>query len=161
MLDFIRQLLTGSSSQDKKKTGGQDQNRQKRLQVATCALFVEMANADSEFTKEERDKIISIMQKTFNINQEYVEELIELAEYQLQESVSIYEFTSMINRNYTQDEKFEILKNLWRLVYTDEILDKYEDTLVKRIGNNFVFDHKEIMDAKVAVIEEMKKDKDK
>jgi uncharacterized tellurite resistance protein B-like protein len=133
-----------------------DKNRQ--LQVATCALLLEMANADSEFSDDERKKIITVMQKTFNLEREYVDELIELSEENVRKSISIYEFTTTINESFSKDEKFELLKNLWRLIYTDETLNMHEDHLIKRIGNTLNMDHRDVIAAKLMVKEENTKD---
>jgi len=131
-------------------------NESKKLQIATCALLIEMANSDSEFTDAERKKIIKVMQKTFNLEKEYVDELIELSEESVRKSISIYEFTTTINENFSKDEKFELLKNLWRLVYIDETLNMHEDHLIKKIGNTLNMDHRDVIDAKLMVKEESK-----
>lgn len=152
MLDFIKQLLTNSFNNSSSESSA----KEKRLQVATCALFIEIANADFNFTQDERDEIISVMQKIFDLDENQSKELVQLAEQKVKDSVSIYEFTQLIDQNFSRDEKFEILKNLWRLVYKDKILNQYEDHLMKRIGHNLKFEHREIMNAKIIVKEEMK-----
>jgi uncharacterized tellurite resistance protein B-like protein len=96
------------------------------------------------------------MQRTFDLEKEYANELIELAKSRLVHSISIYEFTGIINNNFTSDEKFELMKNLWRLIYTDKKLDKYEDQLVKRIGTMLHLEHKDVIAAKLIVKEEIK-----
>src|SRR3970040_1171330 len=115
-----------------------------------------MAKADSEFTDDERKKIISVMKKIFNLDKEYVDELIELSEESIKKSVSIYEFTTTINENFSRDEKFELLKNLWRLIYVDETLNMHEDHLIKKIGNTLNMEHRDVIAAKLIVKEEKK-----
>ena len=44
-----------------------------------------------------------------------------------------------------------LIKNLWRLIYTDARLDKYEDHLIKLIGGMLNLEHKQIIDAKMLV----------
>jgi uncharacterized tellurite resistance protein B-like protein len=131
-------------------------NAQKRLEIATCALFIEMANADEKFLKVEKEKVIQIMKKLFDLDDEYVEELIELSERQVEESLSVFEFTSEINANSTDEEKYEIVKNLWRLILVDDELHPFEDYLIRKISNNLNFSHKDMIAAKMEVKEEMK-----
>jgi uncharacterized tellurite resistance protein B-like protein len=98
MLKYLKQIFKPVGEQKEKQSKqsvGIDQER--KLQVATCALFVEMAKADNEFTEDERKKIIKVMKETFNLEKEYVDELIELSEEKLKDSISIYEFTTIIN----------------------------------------------------------------
>ena len=126
----------------------------KKVQVATCALLIEMANADDNFTEEEREKIISAMQSIFNLSEEYVDELIELSEERIKKSIDIFGFAITINENFSRDEKFELLKNLWRLIYTDDTLDMNEDHLMKKIANTLNMEHSDIIAAKFMVKEE-------
>lgn len=154
MFDELKKILFGDNSvskTDEKKAAVSDT---KKLQIATCAIFLEMAKSDDNFTSEEMSEIVSIMQKTFNLEKEYVNELIDITESRLVKSISIYEFTGIINDNFSTDEKFELLKNLWRLIYTDKKLDKYEDQLVKKIGKMLLLEHKDVIAAKLMVKEE-------
>jgi uncharacterized tellurite resistance protein B-like protein len=127
----------------------------KKLQVATCTLFIEMAKADDNFTEKERDKIISIMKSTFDLEDECVNDLIELAEKRLETDDSIYDFTNLINDNFDNGQKFELLKNLWRLIYIDKKLDMYEDHLIKKIGGLLNMGHEDIIGTKLLVKEEL------
>lgn len=155
MFEYLKNILTGTAQTDSTP----EQNKEtelKKLQIATCALFIEMAKADSDFTNSERRKIISVMQKLFSLDLQLVEELMELSEAKIKKSVSLYEFTSIIRDNFSADAKFELLKNLWRLIYVDDKLDMYEDHLVKKIGGMLSIEHQMIISAKLLVKEELK-----
>ena len=152
MIKYLKEIFR----QPENKSETYDNN--KKLQIATCALLIEMAKADSEFSDDERIKVITMMQKTFNLEKQYVDELIELSEDSVSKSISIYEFTTIINQNFSKDEKFELLKNLWRLIYIDETLNMHEDHLIKKIGNTLNMDHRDVIAAKLIVKEEIKKD---
>jgi uncharacterized tellurite resistance protein B-like protein len=152
MFEYLKKILSPESQKDTKS-----QNKEKKLQIATCALFVEMAGADDNFTDDERKKIIFIMQKTFDLDENYVKEIIELSEKKVDESVDVYEFTTVINSNFSKAEKFDLLKNLWRLIYVDDNLDKYEDSLVRKIGILLNVEHSDIIAAKIFVKDELKK----
>ncbi|MDO8549983.1 MAG: TerB family tellurite resistance protein [Ignavibacteria bacterium] len=156
MIKHLKQIFKSTGEALQTDEAKVDEN--KKLQVATCALLIEMAKADNEFTDDERKKIIKVMQKTFNLEKEYVDELIELSEESVRKSISIYEFTTTINENFSKDEKFELLKNLWRLIYIDETLNMHEDHLIKKIGNTLNMEHRDIIGAKLMIKEESKKD---
>lgn len=155
MFEYLKNILTGEDKSTDKNTDKPD-NGVSKLQVATCALFIELANADSHFTGAERDKVISVMQRIFSIDKSVVEELIELSEEKIKKSISLYEFSSIVNEHFSNEEKFELLKNLWRLIYVDDKLDMYEDQLIKRIGGMLKLDHHVIIGAKMMVKEELK-----
>ena len=155
MFDQLRKIFSSEES-SQSKVSKDAASEKKKLQVATCAIFLEMAKSDDNCTDEERNEIVSIMQRTFDLEKEYADELIELAKSRLVQSISFYEFTGIINDHFSPDEKFELMKNLWRLIYTDQKLDKYEDQLVKKLGTMLHLEHKDVIAAKLMVKEEMK-----
>lgn len=155
MFEYLKSLISPKEELNTENDNRVEDCDKKKIPVATCALLVEMAKADGEISEDERKKIISLMRETFNLEDECVNELIELSEEKIKESISLYEFTSIINDEFTIEEKFELLKNLWKLIYVDEKLNMYEDHLVKKIGGMIGVDHKKIIQAKLIVKEEM------
>ena len=160
MFDYLKKLLTNESNLELLKTNDvvDRVDRNKQLQIATAALFIEMAKADGEFTEEERENVIQSLQKQFNIDAVYVNELMELSKLKLKDSVSLFEFSNVVNENFTNEDKNILLKNLWRLIYTDKKLDKYEDRLIKIIGGMLKMEHKRIINAKLLIRQELNLD---
>jgi len=124
-------------------------NSETQLQIATCALFLEIANSDDDFSIEEKDFIEKTMREEFNLDDELVTELLTLATQQTDESVSLYEFTDVINKSYGRDEKLIIIKNLWQLVFADGTLDKYEEYFMRTISKNLHLEHSDMIAAKL------------
>jgi len=158
MFEYLRKTLLQDKKQDivPEPAVKKDENHHKKLQIATAALFVKMAKTDGDFSNEERERVIHTMQNAFNLDEDCVQELIELSEKKLEESTSVYEFTSIINDHFNRDEKLELLEDLWKIIYVDDKLDKYEDRLVKVIGGLINVDHKDIIQAKLLVKEQLK-----
>jgi uncharacterized tellurite resistance protein B-like protein len=156
MFDYLRKIFVTPQVSDIKNIQEPDVTSEKRkVEIAACALFIEMAKADGEFSGEEKEFIISEMKNTFNLDKECVDELMVLAEEQIKESVSLYEFTGVINNTFSQKEKLELIESLWRLIYKDEKLNMYEDHLIKRIAATMNIEHKQIINAKLWVKEQM------
>ena len=143
MFEYFKSMITTPAVEQ--------ESFQKKLQVATCALFFEIAKADENFTNEEHEKIISIMESKYELDNEEADELMSLTEESIKKSVSIYEFATLVDQNFSKDEKLELMKELWQLIYTDKKLNKYEDNLIKRIGDILKLEHKEVIDAKLMV----------
>ncbi|GBD88649.1 tellurite resistance protein TerB [bacterium BMS3Abin03] len=155
MFEYLKKALavngTEQNAADTTGTKPAGIDSTKKLQIATAALFIEMAKSDGKFSAEERERIIGIMKNRFNLDDECVKELIDLSEIQLEESISLYGFADIINKQLTTADKKVLIKNLWRLIYTDARLDKYEDHLIKLIGGMLNLEHKQIIDAKMLV----------
>jgi len=157
MFEYVRKILSDSSYVVPGDTESRGfNNNEKQLQVATAAVFIEMAKADGAFTVEERKSVVNGLKNQFKIDDEYVEELLALSEQKVSESIGIYEFSDVINHNFSDEDKFELLKNLWRLIYADERLDGYEDRLMKIVAGMLMMEHRQIIKAKLLVRDELK-----
>ncbi|MCW8848754.1 MAG: TerB family tellurite resistance protein [Melioribacteraceae bacterium] len=148
MLNYLKELFINNSEEEIEKNTH-------KLEIAACALLMEIANADEEFSDEERVKIIELMKKKFNLSEEEALNIISKSEEEIQKSVSIYEFTDILNNNLNNDEKYSILKHLWRIAYADGNLDAYEDHYIKKISNNLHIYNQERIAAKLEVKEEL------
>ena len=154
MLGFIKNLISNNDSSSNNAVTNR-YSTETQLQIATCALFLEIANSDDDFSIEEKVFIEKTMREEFNLDDELVMELLTLAKQQTDESVSLYEFTDIINKSFSRDEKLIILKNLWRLVFADGTLDKYEEYFMRTISKNLHLEHSDMIAAKLAAKDEM------
>lgn len=156
MFEHLRKIFSSSPADESNYSITEStDNKNKKFQIAACALFIEMAKADGEFTEEEKNFIITEMNKTFDLDAQCTKELMELAELIVKDSVSIYEFTGIINQQFSQEEKLKLIESLWRLIYQDKKLHAYEDHLIKRIAATLNIEHKQIINAKLLVKEQM------
>jgi uncharacterized tellurite resistance protein B-like protein len=145
MLSFVKEMFqSGNCSYNENIF-----TDEKRIQIAATTLFIEIAKADSDFSAIEYEKIIELIKNLFSLDNQQVEELISLADEWIKKSISLYEFTAIINKHFTQDEKYELVKNLWKIVYTDNVLDKYEEHLIRIISNNLRLSHRDMIAAKL------------
>ncbi|TSA23153.1 hypothetical protein D4R71_09035 [bacterium] len=131
---------------------------EKKIQIATCALFLEIANSDEHFSEEERSTIIEILNNEFSLSEDEVHALIEKSEHTLDESIDLWQFTNLINQNFSDEDKIKILENLWRIIYADEKLDAHEDYLAHKIANLLRLPHKTLIETKLKVNKHEKRD---
>jgi uncharacterized tellurite resistance protein B-like protein len=130
---------------DASQTGDHD------IKVATCALLVEMARIDESFTVQETAIILHILKTQHGLSEEHAEALIAEAEKELVESVDLWQFSRLINENYSREEKISILETLWQVVFVDGKMDQYEDYLMHKMSNLLRLSHKELIDAKMKI----------
>ena len=119
--------------------------------VATCALLVEIARIDNTFTQDEMITILSILKEKYGLSGQHADALVAEAEKQLEESVDLWQFANLINENYSNDEKMEIIETLWRVVYVDGKMDQYEHYLMNKMKNLLRISHDQLIDAKLKV----------
>ena len=146
MIDIMKKFFQKAPVEE----GGEEDKSQK-IQVATCALLLEVANSDEEFSEIERDNIVRILEEDFHLSDEYAQELMELAERERKERIDLWVFTRLINENYSIEEKIKIIEMVWKVIYADGKLDKYEDHLAHKLSKLLKIEHKQLIDAKLKI----------
>ena len=146
MLQRVVDFLWGSTGEGA-GTGAQEEAYDTTLAVA--ALLVEMAAIDGEFSEMERNHIVSVLQDEYRLSPEDVSRLLEEANAEVRSSTDYWRFTSMINENYTPDEKVRIVELLWKVIYADGTVEKHEDYLVRKLARLLGVSHEELIAAKL------------
>jgi len=121
------------------------------LRMATAALLIEAVRADDNVSAEELKVLREGLGKKFGIDPAETETLIRLAEEEASAAVSIYGFTRLIDKGFNYDDKKDIIRLLWEVVYADSVLEKHEEHLVRRIADLLQVSHKDFIDAKLRV----------
>ena len=149
MIDLVRRFFEkgqGTGSADQGTTESHD------VRVAVCALFLEMANIDGKFSASEQDYVVSLLKREYGLSDQHVIELMGASQKGLKDSIDLWQFTNLINQNYSRDEKIQIIEMIWQIVYADGRLDKHEDYLVHKLAKLLRLTHKDLIDAKLKVI---------
>ena len=118
------------------------------LRLAIGALLLEMTHMDGEVWPEQRAAVEAAVLDQFDLEEEEAKGLLELAEAERFESTDYFQFTSLINDAYTQDEKISLIELLWQIAYANESLHKYEEHMVRKIADLLHVSHKAFMVAK-------------
>ena len=104
------------------------------LRLAACALLLELAHADDEFTERERVHLEAAIRRQFELDEEQASQLIELADDKRKNAVDLWSFTSLIAENYSLGQKMVLAEAMWGLVYSDGELARREDYLMRKIS---------------------------
>ena len=118
---------------------------QQQLHIAASALLIEMMYIDDNILDEERTKIINIVCESFSLSAEQAEDLISLAETELKEATDYFQFTSLINKGFTQGQKISLVKCLWEVAFIDGQLDMDEDYMVRKVADLLYVSHSELI----------------
>ena len=146
MIDLIKKIMGNKESEDGEKAEKRDIN------LATCAILLELANADGKFNKQEKDDIIKIFKTKYNLSESEANELLKSSEAELEKSVDLWRFTNLINQNYSLEEKLKVIEIIWEVAYSDGKLEKHEDYLVHKLATLLRLNHKQLIDAKLKII---------
>lgn len=126
------------------------QSKQEKLQHACAALLVEVMRADFEQTDAEKQKIRTLLQATFTLTEAELNALMELGEQGGKDTTSMYPFTSLINEHYEYQERVNLIQLMWKVAYADGNLDKYEDSVIRKVSDLLYIRHSDFIQAKLA-----------
>jgi uncharacterized tellurite resistance protein B-like protein len=104
------------------------------LALAACALLLELAHADDEFTDEERRHIRDAMVRHFDVPADAAAELMAVADEERKRAVDLYQFTSLITQSYDEGQRMVLAEVMWGLVYADQELAAHESYLMRKLS---------------------------
>jgi uncharacterized tellurite resistance protein B-like protein len=119
-----------------------------QLQLACAALMIEVLYADYSVDEKELNTLLKTLQENFDLNKEEAENLIQLAIEERTQATDYYQFTSLINEFYTQQQKRELVTRLWQMAYADHTVHKFEEHLVRRLADLLHVPHSAFMQSK-------------
>lgn len=114
---------------------------ERELQLASAALLIEISKADQQRDAREEDAIIAAIHATYGLDKTSVEELLREAYDASDNAPSLYDFTSVINESCSEEEKYKLVRECWRVAFADGNLDKYEDHLIRKIADLIYLPH--------------------
>ncbi len=122
-----------------------------RVDLTCAALLIEVMNSDHELDEREHAEFIAVLQRSYNIPESDLEELTQLAKDEAHAATSLYEFTRLINDSFDYEQKVALIENMWRIAFSDERLDKYEDYLIRKVSDLIYVSHSDFIKTKLQV----------
>lgn len=105
------------------------------LHLAACALLLDVAYADGEFSPAERAHLESVLERHFGLPPASGQKLIELAEAERSGAIDHFRFTSVLQRGYDLGQKMVLAEVMWGLVLADGQVAEHEHYLTRKIAN--------------------------
>ena len=132
LLDAIRTLISPKKGGEMSAPPTSDANP---IHLAACALLLEIAYADGEFSEPERIHLESVLERHFGLPAESGRRLIELADAERRRSIDHFRFTSVLQKGYNLGQKMVLAEVMWGLVLADGKIAEHEQYLTRKIAN--------------------------
>jgi uncharacterized tellurite resistance protein B-like protein len=101
--------------------------------LAVAALLVHLAAVDGSVSEDERAAVKGALIDYYDLEEADVGQLIADATHQANEAVDLYRFTSALTA-LDADEKREVIRMMWQVVFADSRNHELEDNMVWRIA---------------------------
>ena len=134
VLDSIKSFFANKMSESSVAPEQSAPDGPPKIHVAACALLLELAYADDEFSPTERAHLETTIQRHFNLDEETSRALISLADTERVQAVDLFQFTSLIARDYDEAQKMVLLEAMWGLVFADGVVARHEASLMRRVS---------------------------
>lgn len=149
MIAIIRSFFSEQLS----LTAQREQARERSLEMAVAALLIEVSRADLNLVEAEKRSVEQTLKRQFSLTDEELDELVKMAELQVEESVSLYQFVQLVNENYEYADKVRLIEAMWEVAFADGELDKYEDHMIRKIAELIYVSHSDFIQRKLKVAE--------
>ena len=106
----------------------------------TASLLIHAAKIDEKYTDKEKD-IIKNTLIDIGAEKKNIDKIISDAENNEQKSNQILNFTRQI-KNTDEKFKIKIIESMWKIIYSNNEADMYENNLMRRISGLLYLDDK-------------------
>ena len=123
--------------------------------IGIMALLIHAAKIDDCYTQKEKNLIMDFAKSTSE-DDDYLKSALIKAEELEANSNQLLDFTKVIKNN-SLEFKTIIVKELWKLIISDDSIDQFESNLIRRICGLIYFPDKLSGEIKLKLIQEIKK----
>ena len=138
-----------------KAAPSQTEPQQDPLRLATAAVLLEIAYADGTFTPAEDGDVVGYLERSFALREDEARDLLTQADELRARTIDHFALTNFIRANSTLAQRIDIVKTMWRIVYSDRKLTDYENYLVRKLADLLGLEHHVMIEAKVGVLQEL------
>ena len=126
MIKLLKDILSNNTSvNDKEDT--------ENLELLS-GLMIEAAYTDGQIDDIEINKIKLTLINVFEEDSKEVDVYLDQALKNKNNTKSLHYYTSLINKNFSNDKKLLLIEALWEIVLSDGEIHDYESNLIRRLA---------------------------
>ena len=111
--------------------------------------MVAIAQQDDVLEESELQKIKDILVSAYAVPNQQAEELLQKANETFKNTHDFYQHTKQLITDKTQQERIEIIYQLWCIALSDGHIDSHEEHLIRKIAELTGVHHRQFIDAKI------------
>lgn len=119
------------------------------VQIATAVLLLEVSAADHEVDEREEREILRSLESAFGLSPEETAEIVGVAGSRSAASVSLYDFTRLVDRSLSKANKATVIELLFRVAYADGWLAGEEEHIIRKVATLLHVEHPAFIAAKL------------
>ncbi|WP_295802352.1 TerB family tellurite resistance protein [uncultured Microbulbifer sp.] len=111
------------------------------VRMISAALLAEIATADHRVDEREHSALVRLLQEHYSLDADTAQAMIERALKQRNEATSLYEFTQAVNDSFSEQDKYQLVKQMWQVAFADGEIDAFEEHLIRRVSELIYLSH--------------------
>lgn len=144
MLDTIQEFFQRTLVQPEQRD-----NRTITLELASAALLFEIARADYDTSDAELEVLRRMLLQRYQLSEADVDELMALAQDEVEDAVDHYQFVSLIKDHYDYEQRCELVALMWQLAWADGSVDALEEHRIRRLADLLHVSHSDFIRTKL------------
>jgi uncharacterized tellurite resistance protein B-like protein len=144
ILDFLDKQLTPRDD---------PQHQRRQIEVATAALLVEVVRVGRGIADAQRNAVLRAVAERFGLTPAEAADLVRLAERESNQAHDYFQFTSLINKSFTQQQKLRVIELMWQVAYADARLSAQEQHVMRKVAELLYVPHADYIAAKLRASE--------
>lgn len=118
------------------------------IELATAALIAEVARIDGSIGEAEREIALRAIDEKLHLSRDEATTLLDLATEEMRQATDYFQFTSLVNRHFAQEQKVRIIELMWQVAWADGRVDDHELHLIRRIADLLHVPHHDFIAAR-------------
>ena len=117
--------------------------------LAAGSLMLEVARSDSGGEQVEHDLIRGILTNEFKVESELIDNLLEAGVEKVEDATDLFQFTQLINDQYSHEQKEGLIYAMWRVALADGKVQAIEDHIIRRVAGLIHVSHSDFIRLKL------------
>jgi uncharacterized tellurite resistance protein B-like protein len=116
----------------------------------SCAiLLIEVSYADFNISDVEINSIINLFEEKLNLSKKDAAWLSEEAKNLHVDTNCLRKYIKIINENYSNLQKKDLIKMAWQIARADNVIDKHEEHRIRKLSELLHLNHSDFIKAKI------------
>ena len=125
MLQSLKSIFSNSDTTEEERNEDID---------ILSGLMIEAAYTDGIISQDEINKISSSLINIFKEDRHLVEKSLSRALENKDNSLSLYFYTSKLNKSFSDEKKVLLIEVLWEVILSDNKVHDFETNLIRRLA---------------------------
>ena len=131
------------------KRGNDKVNDVPNINLSCAILLVEVSYADFHISDIEINSIINLFEEKLNLSKKDAEWLSEEAKNLHADTNCLRKYIKIINENYSNLQKKDLINMAWQIAKIDNVVDKHEEHRIRKLSELLHLNHSDFIKSKI------------